>query len=396
MSPPVIILSDSDDAPPASSHITTITLSDVTLPISPAIPSVVPSGNASGETEPFEEGEATSTPLDSFADGPLYRPLIGPMTYDQYLYDKYLESQQFLPADDVPSPPFSPLPIVSQPHMPPAFTPSLSSGDSPFPIPPPTVFYTQTTTVPVSSPISPPVSSPMRTQSAPLPSRKRARHMSPSSSDPYVQAATEAATHPRVHRRVDARRWSFLLECIRRWRREEGAPRASELGESSSAVLPVTGEPIHHTVPLLAARLARHEDRIDELLSLIDDISLERVENMQDELVSLVVHSLAMEEALELIGIYLEETEETVTDLVHRLDSRSSEAQEARDMVVMMQQRLDHQAEELAAANSTIHALRSTIGEMQTRERSRDQRMEELTEIVRGLQRGPGDAPSTS
>ena len=104
MSPPVIILSDSDDAPPASSHIPTIILSDITLPVSPVVSSDVPSGNASGETEPFEEGEVAPTPLDSFADGPLYRPLIGPMTYAQYLHDQYLQSQQFLAANDCPHP----------------------------------------------------------------------------------------------------------------------------------------------------------------------------------------------------------------------------------------------------------------------------------------------------
>ena len=390
MSPPAIILSDSDDASPTSSHTSTIILADMTLPVAPAIPSVVPSGNPSRETEPFEEGEVVSAPTDSFADGPLYRPLIGPMTYDQYLYDRYLESQQFLPADDVPSPPFSPLPPVSQPHMLPTITPPCS------PMPPPTVFFTQTTTVPLSSPISSPASSPRRAQSVPLPSRKRARSLSPSPFDPLFQADTEAAAHPGVRRRVDARRWSFLLECIRRWRREEGAPRASELGESSSAVLPVTGEPIHHTVPLLAARLARHEDRIDELLSLIDDISLERVENMQDELVSLVVHSLAMEEALELMGIYLEDTEEVVTELGHQMDAQSYETQQMRGTIETMQQRLDHQTEELAAANGTIHTLRGTIRDMQARERTRDQRMDEMAEILQRLQRGSRDAPSTS
>ena len=45
-------------------------------------------------------------------------------------------------------------------------------------------------------------------------------------------------------------------------------------------MLPVTGEPIHHTIPLLAARLVRHEDCLDELLSVIENISLERIEIM--------------------------------------------------------------------------------------------------------------------
>ena len=72
---PTIFISDSDDA--------TIVLSDVdtddTLPV---VVLTTVSEVASGETEPFEEGEVASTPFDSFADGPLYRPICGPMTYE--------------------------------------------------------------------------------------------------------------------------------------------------------------------------------------------------------------------------------------------------------------------------------------------------------------------------
>ena len=99
MSPPVIILSDSDDVMPASSTFPTIDLSDYythdtrdthdsdhdTLPVSPIIPSSVPSGDPSADTEPFEEGEVASTPIDSFAIQPLFRPVCGPMTQGQYL-----------------------------------------------------------------------------------------------------------------------------------------------------------------------------------------------------------------------------------------------------------------------------------------------------------------------
>lgn len=108
MSPPVIILSDSDDVMPASSTFPTIDLSDYdthdtrdthdspdthdTLPVSPVIPSPIPSGDPSAKTEPFEEGEVASTPIDSFDIQRLFRPVCGPMTQDQYLYDQYLTS----------------------------------------------------------------------------------------------------------------------------------------------------------------------------------------------------------------------------------------------------------------------------------------------------------------
>jgi hypothetical protein len=88
MSPPIIILSDSDEVMPASSTYPTIDLSDYdthdtrdthdspdTLPVSPVIPSLVPSGDPSAENELFEEGEVASTPIDSFAIQPLFRPI---------------------------------------------------------------------------------------------------------------------------------------------------------------------------------------------------------------------------------------------------------------------------------------------------------------------------------
>ncbi|GKG46015.1 hypothetical protein Tco_0498461, partial [Tanacetum coccineum] len=45
----------------------------------------------------------------------------------------------------------------------------------------------------------------------------------------------------------------------------KGEPRY-EMGESSSAQIHlITGEPIHHTIPLLVARLVHHDDQIEEI-----------------------------------------------------------------------------------------------------------------------------------
>ncbi|GKA92874.1 hypothetical protein Tco_0814799 [Tanacetum coccineum] len=51
-----------------------------------------------------------------------------------------------------------------------------------------------------------------------------------------------------------------------------------KIGESSTAahILLVTGEPIHHTIPLLVARLARHKGRIEEIHDHLEEIPLER------------------------------------------------------------------------------------------------------------------------
>ncbi|PWA95502.1 hypothetical protein CTI12_AA049980 [Artemisia annua] len=127
-------------------------------------------------------------------------------------------------------------------------------------IPTPLFTYHQTTTIPL-----PPSSGDI--PETVLPPRKRSFTILPSPSDPYEQAAAEASNRPKARRRVDARKWSFIPHTLGEWRYEEGSPSTFELGDSSSMaaarVLPVTREPIHHTIPLLIARMVRHEDRID-------------------------------------------------------------------------------------------------------------------------------------
>nr|GEZ07095.1 hypothetical protein [Tanacetum cinerariifolium] len=59
-----------------------------------------------------------------------------------------------------------------------------------------------------------------------------------------------------------------------------------ELGESFTVAptLPVTSEHIPHTIPLLAARLVRHEDQIYEVKEHLKELSFKRVESMALEL----------------------------------------------------------------------------------------------------------------
>ena len=108
------------------------------------------------------------------------------------------------------------------------------------------VFYRQTTIVPIPAPSSPDITS----RSAP-PYRRLRTEVS-TLSEPGEQTITEVTSRPRTRRRVDARRWTFLLPRLCHWRSQEGAPSAMELRENSSAtasrILPVTGELIHHTI----------------------------------------------------------------------------------------------------------------------------------------------------
>ncbi|GJR55102.1 hypothetical protein Tco_1405623 [Tanacetum coccineum] len=69
-------------------------------------------------------------------------------------------------------------------------------------------------------------------------------------------------------------------------RDEESSPNVFEFGESSTAahVLPVTGELIHHTIPLLVARMVRHERQIHEMEDHMEELPLERFEAMKQDI----------------------------------------------------------------------------------------------------------------
>ncbi|PWA44212.1 cytochrome P450 [Artemisia annua] len=122
--------------------------------------------------------------------------------------------------------------------------------------------------------------------------------------------------NPRTRKRVDARKWSFLLPILHYWRSQEGAPNARELGESSSnaasRILLVTGEPIHHTIPLLAVRLVRHEDRLDAIANIINNFPREHVEVLAGEVDKLVISQLAMETMIEEMGTQFGEAMEFI------------------------------------------------------------------------------------
>nr|GFA37369.1 putative reverse transcriptase domain-containing protein [Tanacetum cinerariifolium] len=65
---------------------------------------------------------------------------------------------------------------------------------------------------------------------------------------------------------------------------QEGALSTYKTGESSTAhVLTVTGESVHHTVPLLAARLIRHKSLIEEIHDHLREVSVERIETLKQE-----------------------------------------------------------------------------------------------------------------
>lgn len=275
--------------------------------------------------------------------------------------------------------------------------PNFSSTDSeislPTPLPSPSsslehprtvslspVFYRQTTIVPIPTASSPTITS----RSAPPYMRLRTEVST--RSEPGEQTMTEVTSRPRTRRRVDARRWTFLLPRLCHWRSQEGAPSAIELGENSSTpashILPVTGEPIHRTIPLLAARLIRQEDRLDDMLGMMEEIPHEQVEAIENGLGNLVTSHLTLEENCELMNTQLQEASHTINTL--------------GNIATLMQREIESQDDEIDILTNQVTSLARMIENSFTRERARDQTIDTLMTMVRNIQRRVDGAPRGS
>ncbi|PWA73925.1 hypothetical protein CTI12_AA256690 [Artemisia annua] len=162
---------------------------------------------------------------------------------------------------------------------------------------------------------------------------------------------------------------------------QEGTPTNRELGEGSSfaasRILPITGEPLHRTIPLLAARLVRHEDRLDAIATLVNNIPNEQVEILSAEVGQLVMENLEMgnmigqlqiqfSEAMSFIGILC--SANTVT----------------KDIMWDIDQTLD-------TTRAQVMALRSAQQEALAKERDRNLVMETMAAKIMELERRLND-----
>ncbi|PWA49070.1 hypothetical protein CTI12_AA487490 [Artemisia annua] len=158
----------------------------------------------------------------------------------------------------------------------------------------------------------------------------------------------------------------------------EGNPSKRELGESSASlpkILPVTGEPIHHTVPLLATRIARHEDRLNDIVNVINDIPCGHI---TEDVNNLMISQMAMEGQVELIKTEFSESMEFIAALC-------SASTAMGDVLTSF----DHELEQISAQN---FSLRRAIHESHARERTRDRTIETLTTKITELQRRMDEA----
>ncbi|GKG15983.1 hypothetical protein Tco_0358306, partial [Tanacetum coccineum] len=56
---------------------------------------------------------------------------------------------------------------------------------------------------------------------------------------------------------------------------------------TAARILPITGETVEQTIPLLVARLTRHDGDIDQVYDYLEQMPLERVEEIEDDIETL-------------------------------------------------------------------------------------------------------------
>ncbi|PWA39418.1 RNA polymerase II large subunit [Artemisia annua] len=167
--------------------------------------------------------------------------------------------------------------------------------------------------------------------------------------------------------------WSYLLPIIRYWRSQEGNPSKRELGESSASlpkILPVTGEPIHYTIPLLATGIARHEDRLNDIVNVINGLPCGHI---TEDANNLIIGQMAVESKVEQIKTDFSESMEFIAALCSANVTMG-------DVLTSF----DHELEQISAQN---FSLRRAIQESYARERTRDRSIETLTTKITELQR---------
>ncbi|PWA60774.1 hypothetical protein CTI12_AA379290 [Artemisia annua] len=154
---------------------------------------------------------------------------------------------------------------------------------------------------------------------------------------------------------------------------KEGTPSKRELGESSASlpkILPVTGEPIHHTIPLLATRIARHEDRLNDIVTVMNGLPYGHI---TEDVNNLIIGQMAVEGKVEQMKTEFSESMEFIAALC-------SASTAMGDVLASF----DHELEKISAQN---FSLRRAIRESYARERTRDQTIETLTTKITELQR---------
>nr|GEW18451.1 hypothetical protein [Tanacetum cinerariifolium] len=113
-----------------------------------------------------------------------------------------------------------------------------------------------------------------------LPPHKRFWMTSPQQ-DTSDEMMTEAIFHSRLHLKLDARSWTFIVPRFHAWREHEGSPSTFKLGESSSAtqILPV----IDHLEDITLERVKVVEQELEILRNKVEAIE-QQIKVLHDSL----------------------------------------------------------------------------------------------------------------
>nr|GEV68515.1 hypothetical protein [Tanacetum cinerariifolium] len=107
---------------------------------------------------------------------------------------------------------------------------------------------------------------------------------------------------------------------IRIRRDNEGSPSTFKIRESTTHIFSVTGETIHRTIPLLVARLNRHEDQIHEMQDHLKELSLEKFKAMKQDKKGLYGSIEATQQDVKTLRDTLQVSRERITYLEIRLE----------------------------------------------------------------------------
>ncbi|PWA68013.1 hypothetical protein CTI12_AA101420 [Artemisia annua] len=149
------------------------------------------------------------------------------------------------------------------------------------------------------------------------------------------------------------------------------------LPPTASRILPITGEPLHRTIPLLAARLVRHEDRLDAIATLVNNIPNEQVEIMSAEIDQLVMEHLEM-------GVMMEQLHTQFSEAMSFIRILCSANTVTKDIMFDINQTLD-------TTRAQVMSLRRAQQEALARERDRNLVMETMAAKIQELERQLND-----
>ncbi|GJX46995.1 ALP1-like protein [Tanacetum coccineum] len=151
---------------------------------------------------------------------------------------------------------------------------------------------------------------------------------------------------------------------------EVAAPRIRRRRLSSSAAQthPVTGEPIHRTIPLILARLARHDDMIEQLYDQFQDMSLDRMGMIEYDMETLHSRVDVAELRVEILQLALADAREEIMELRTRVSTLEQRAQGPQTMSTMGQGMSSVEIEQIIAQRVTNAIAAIAICETKTRE----------------------------